>query len=196
MVGFLLAKPNVEGQDKVSYDLTEHRHRFAVWAAARAAQRGFTTVKEFRRALQATDIQRVLASPETLLVSAVEFEALHRRWCSSICASLTEQTIANVAYGRAAKLVAVYLKTTVIMGGACDSPLGRNAHPPIDRVLLQGLARSPDITSPHKAAWKALNWTQLDEAGYYELMDQLRGALPHGAPFWTIEEYWQPSDSA
>jgi len=41
------------------YDLAEHRHRFAVWAAARAAQRGFTTVKNLRAALQAADIRAV-----------------------------------------------------------------------------------------------------------------------------------------
>jgi hypothetical protein len=34
----------------------EHRHRFAVWAAARAAQRGFVTVEKLRDALEATDI--------------------------------------------------------------------------------------------------------------------------------------------
>ena len=44
----------------MSYDLSEHRHRFAIWAAARASQRGFTTVENLRNALESTDIQDVL----------------------------------------------------------------------------------------------------------------------------------------
>ncbi len=179
----------------MSYDLSEHRHRFAVWAAARASQRGFTTVKTLRDALQATDIRKVLSAPQTLQLSAGQFEALHRRWCSSICSSLNKHLLANVTYGRAAKLVAVYLKAAVIMGDGCNSSLGRNVHPPIDRILLRRLASSDNITSPHKAAWRSTNWTQLDEPGYYRLIGQLRSAIPDGAPFWTIEEYWEPSDA-
>jgi hypothetical protein len=179
----------------VSYDLTEHRHRFAVWAAARASQRGFTTVKNLRDALQATDIRSVLSDPRTLRLSAVQFDALHRSWCSSICSSLTRHRIAKVTYGRAAKLVAVYLKATVIMGDGCNSSFGRNLHPPIDRILLHGLASSDRVTSAHKAVWRSINWTQLGEPAYYELIGQLRSAIPDKAPFWTIEEYWEPSEA-
>lgn len=179
----------------MSYDLPEHRHRFAVWAAARASQRGFTTVKNLRNALQATDIREVLADPRTLQLSAEQFDALHRSWCSTICSRLTEDGLQKVTYGRAAKLVAVYLKAIVIMGDGCDSSLGRNLHPPVDRILLQGLALSNRITSPHKAAWRSINWTQLDGSGYDQLIGQLRKSIPDDAPFWTIEEYWEPSDA-
>lgn len=179
----------------MSYDLSEHRHRFAVWAAARASQRGFTTVENLRDALQATDIRKVLSAPQTLQLSAGEFDALHRRWCSSICSSLRQRGIAKVTYGRAAKLIAVYLKATVIMSDGCNSSLGRNLYPPIDRILLHGLASSDRITSPHKAAWRLINWTQLDEPGYNQLIGQLKGAISDDAPFWTIEEYWEPSDT-
>jgi hypothetical protein len=179
----------------VSYDLSEHRHRFAVWAAARASQRGFTKVKNLREALQETDIRTVLSAPQTFQLSAVEFDGLYRRWCSSICSSLEQDRIANVTYGRAAKLVAVYLKATVIMGDGCNSSFGRNLHPPIDRRLLHGLASSDRITSPHKSSWRSINWTQLGKGAYDNLIGQLRSALPDDAPFWTIEEYWEPSDT-
>ena len=181
----------------MSYDLLEHRHRFAVWAAARAAQRGFTggKTKDLRDALEATDIREVLSAPQTLQVSPAQFDALHRAWCSSICERLRRRGIANATYGRAAKLVGVYLKAIVIMGSDWDSPLGRNLHPPIDRILLHGLAASSRVKSRHKAAWAAINWTQLGEAEYVQLIGQLRDALPQNAPFWTIEEYWEPSDS-
>ena len=178
----------------MSYDLSEHRHRFAIWAAARAAQRGFTTVRALRDALQGTDIREVLSDPQTMQLSAAQFDALHRRWCLSICSSLTGRRVKNVTYGRSAKLVAVYLKATVIMGDGCDSSFGRNLHPPIDRILLKALAGSR-VESPHKAEWGSINWTQLNEPHYERLIGQLRNAIPRDAPFWTIEEYWEPSDS-
>jgi hypothetical protein len=34
------------------YTIDIHRHNFAVWAAARAAQRGFTTVENLKAALE------------------------------------------------------------------------------------------------------------------------------------------------
>src|SRR2546425_8459467 len=113
----------------MSYDLDEHRHRFAVWAAARAAQRGFTTVGNLRAALESTDIRKSLFLPPTLQSSAAQFDKLHEGWCSAIQAFLDDRKIRDASYGRAAKLVAVYLKASIILGDACDTPFGRNAHP-------------------------------------------------------------------
>ncbi len=107
----------------MSYDLSEHRHRFAVWAAARAAQRGFTTVGNLRAALESTDIRKSLALPETFQSSVAQFDKLHAGWCSAIQAFLNDRSIPNATYGRAAKLVAVYLKATVVLGDACNTPV-------------------------------------------------------------------------
>jgi len=178
----------------VTYNLTEHRHRFAVWAAGRAAQRGFTTIANLRDALEAANIRSVLMGSATLQLQADDFEAFHRRWCSSICATLRQRQIPKITYGRAAKLVAVYLKTTVLMGDGSDTPFGQNMHPPIDRTLLQHLASSERVTSAHKLSWRSINWTQLTESDYYGLIAQLRELVPAGKPFWIIEEYWQPAD--
>lgn len=178
------------------YTIHEHRHRFAAWAAARAAQRQFTTVARLRSALDATNIRATLAAPETHETSPTEIDALHRSWCEAICKSLSQASVMDVTYGRAAKLVAVYLKTLVLMGEGCETALGRCLHPPIDRILLKALAASPTVVSPHKRAWRKTNWTQLDEAGYYRLVDQLRAVLPPDAPFWRLEEFGQPSEPA
>jgi hypothetical protein len=179
----------------MNYDLAEHRHRFAVWAAARAAQRGFTSVENLRAALEATDIRNVLAAPDTLQLRASTFETLHRRWCSAICSALSTRQVERVTYGRAAKLVAVYLKATVIMGGNWDTPFGRSMHPPIDRILLHRLASCDTIESPHKSGWRGISWTKLDEDAYYRLIGQLREAIAVAAPFWIIEEHWEPSEA-
>ncbi len=92
--------------------------------------------------------------------------------------------------GRAAKLVAVYLKSRVLLGERWDSRFAFNMHPPVDRILLQALAASKSITSYHQPAWRSANWTQLDQAGYEQLIEQLRAVVPPNQPFWTIEEYW------
>jgi hypothetical protein len=173
----------------MSYDLSEHRHRFAIWAAARASQRGFTTVENLRNALESSDIREVLETPEALQLSSGTFDAFHRSWCSAICLTLSTRHVDGVTYGRAAKLVAVYLKATVVMGGNWDTPFGRTMHPPIDRILLQRLASCETIDSPHKRSWSAISWTKLDEEAYYSLIGELREALPVGAPFWIIEEH-------
>jgi hypothetical protein len=112
-----------------------------------------------------------------------------------ICSDLNRRQIASVTYGRAAKLVAVYLKAMVIMGDVVNTPLGMSMHPPIDRILLQKLATSPRIHSPHKTAWRSTSWTQLTAQGYYRLIAQLREVIPDDAPFWMLEEYWSPTEN-
>ena len=80
------------------------------------------------------------------------------------------------------------------MGDACDSPLGRNLHPPIDRILLKSLSKSTLGSSRNRESWDSIKWTQLKELDYYRLIGQLREAIGE-APFWTIEEYWEPSET-
>jgi hypothetical protein len=92
--------------------------------------------------------------------------------------------------GRAAKLVAVYLKAMVVMGGDPETSLARVAHPPIDRILLQNLARAEELDSPHQRAWGGTNWTQLSEDAYYELIEQLCSCLEADEPMWHLERYW------
>jgi hypothetical protein len=181
----------------MSYDIAEHRHRFAVWAAARAAQRGFkATVGNLRLALQSTGIRNTLSLPTTLRCSTVEFDAMHNEWCSAVQSFLIDLGIPGSSYGRAAKLINVYVKATIILGEDRETPLGHHAHPPIDSNLLRALAMSNEIKSPYRRAWARVRWTKLERSTYRELIEQLRDVVSEGAPFWTIESYWQPTDEA
>ncbi len=135
-----------------------------------------------------------VCEPEFLNTPAQRFEELHRKWCSAVCEFLGECGVANTTYGRAAKLIAVYLKCMVVIGGEGYSPLGRVVHPPIDRILLQNLAGAPEVNSPHKPRWRKTNWTQLDSDQYYTLVSELRAALPAEQPFWMLEQYWTLRD--
>lgn len=173
------------------YDHFEHRHRFAVWAAASAAQRGLTSSANLIDAIENSGIRAFLENRRSLDTGHRAFERQHRIWCSSIVNFLREdRDIEAASFGRAAKLVAVYLKAMIVNGPYGGSSLARVAHPPIDRLLLQAISRCDEVNSRHKRAWRATAWTQLDEAGYYELMNQLRGVLSDDAPLWMLEEHW------
>ena len=170
----------------MSYDLFEHRHRFAVWAAARASQRGFTSVDVLREALERSDIVRFVQNPESLETDEIAFLAHHRSWCTAVVERLQNRGIANVSYGRAAKLIAVYLKAMIVVGPHATSSLASVAHPPIDRILLQNLPSS-DVASPNKSKWRVTTWTTLDAAGYYALVSELREVLAKNGPLWPLE---------
>ena len=179
-----------EAKEKMPYDHFEHRHRFAAWAAARATQRGFTSTSNLLGALNRAGVREFLQNPSSNDCRNQEaFDDLHRKWCSCIVAFLHDEEI-GATYGRAAKLVAVYLKAMVVILPDGTSDLARFAHPPIDRVLLQNISRCDELKSRLKSSWRNVRWTQLDSDAYYELIKQLRGALNKDDPWWKLEKYW------
>lgn len=176
------------------YDLFGHRHRFSLLAAARATQRGFTTVENLWDALKNSGIANFLRNTDALVTVEAAFKKLHKIWCRSIVEFLENRGVAKVTYGRAAKLVAAYLKSMVIIGTNADTPLASVAHPPVARILLQNLSRAPEIQSKDKRRWWTIKWTELDEESYYDLISQLRGCLRANEPFWSLERFWTVTD--
>jgi hypothetical protein len=176
----------------VNYDITDHRHRFSVWAAARAAQRSFTSVDVLRDALEKCGVVDFLkAGGGAEDIDDGRFAQLHRTWCRSIVDHLMVRGLEGVTFGRAAKLIAIYLKSMVVLGpGGADTSFARVAHPPIDSILLRNCSKAQDIDSRHKRGLRGVRWTQLDEASYYNLIDQLRTVVPSPEPFWKIERFW------
>ncbi len=174
---------------EAEYDHFQHKHNFSVWASARATQRAFTTVALLKGALESCGIVEFLRDAESLSISAREFDNLHREWCQHIINYLSEKGVRNATFGRAAKLIAVYLKSMVIIG-APNSNLAKVAHPPIDRILLQNLSRAKEIKSPYKYSWREAKWTQLSDREYYDLINQLRSCMKDGEPMWHLEKYW------
>lgn len=172
------------------YSHFEHRHRFAVWAAARAAQRAFASVEQLRDAIESTDIADFVQEEAANEITEAQYFARHSHWCSQIEIHLREEYRLNATFGRAAKLVAVYLKSMIVVGGFNSTSLASVAHPPIDAVLLRNLSRIPDYPRELRARWRQARWTQLNEAEYTELLLSLRVANPEPAPWWKIEEHW------
>ena len=172
------------------YEHSEHRHRFAVWAAARAAQRGFTTVEHLRDALEATPIRAFVENSQNHAIEAADFDKNHRTWCWGVINYLKNVRVDNATYGRAAKLVAIYLKTVVVIGSGYQTRLAHVAHPPIDRVLLQNLAKEQSFPEAHRALWRSTSWTRLNEDEYFALLETLRTVVPCTTEWWRLEEHW------
>ena len=173
------------------YDLDEHRHRFASWAAARAAQRGWLNSTELINALELSGLPRFVAERGREPISRDDFDENHRVWATSLLDALDLATTDGL-YGRAAKLIAIYLKGTVVLGPLGDSPLARISHPPVDRVLLQALSKDAKVPPHLRKLFRTATWTKFGHSEYERVIAALRTLLGPDEPFWAIERYWTP----
>lgn len=171
----------------MTYSDFQHKHNFSVWAGARAAQRGFTNVELLRDSLDQSGIKDFVKNISSIN-SPADFDESHKAWCNSICDYLDQKGVQNVTYGRAAKLVAVYLKAIVVLSDL-QSIQSKFIHPPIDRILLQNISKKPGVSKENKKKLSSTNWTQLDVDEYFDILNILRGII-NPEPFWKIEEYW------
>jgi len=179
--------PQLTVVQKMNYTAFEHRHRFAVWAGARAAQRSFTSIENLRAALEQTSIVTFAENKQSIGTSHA-YDIKHKEWCNSIVEFLARKGIKNATYGRAAKLVAVYLKAMVVLE-SIDSEQSKFIHPPIDRILLQNISKMEGVDRRAKEKLRTTSWTQLNEASYFELLAILR-EINGAQPLWKLEEYW------
>ena len=169
-----------------------HRHNFAAWVSARAAQRRWTNANTPRilKALGNSGLPGFLREPAKWPDKPVDFDVLHRGWCGRIVPDIESYADAEATFGRAAKVVAVYLKSMVVVGRDCDSALARIAHPPIDRIVLQGIAKDGRLDRTIRSLCRTCKWTELTEDSYYHLIAELRKRNMHQPAFWMLERYW------
>src|SRR5207237_4965917 len=114
-----------------NYTFDEHKHRYAIWTAARAVQRSFTTTHNIAKAINATGLKCFSQSNEPITQN--EYDTRHKQWSKIII------DVLDCSYGRAAKIIAIYLKTAVVLptSGTANSLV---IHPPLDRFLLHAIA--------------------------------------------------------
>lgn len=175
------------------YELVEHRHRFAVWAAARAAQRRLAggSTPNFSAAIEACGVVEFAAAGAGAWPStAGMFDDLHRTWCNKLVSSLRAGGAVKATYGHAAKAVAIYLKSMVVNAGFEDTELAKNLHPPVDSILLKSLARDSRFSRESRHLWDGTTWTELDESAYFRLIESFRREGLNIPAFWFIERYW------
>lgn len=176
----------------VAYDIAEHVHRYSTWTAARAVSRNFTNTARVRSAIEASDLPETVAGdPSKWPSTSVEADIAQRRWAGQVLTALLDAGISTATFGRASKIVAIYLKTVVIMRMP-EHPFAKVAHPPIDAILLAAIARDVRIPGGLRSLCRATRWTQLDEASYCRLVAGFRDVGLDQPAFWSIERYWNP----
>ena len=169
----------------MKYTLNTHLHNFAVWTAARAVSRNFTTTAAVRGAIECTNLRELIDTDEEFTLDS--FDEYHRSTARSIVSffqSLGGATSEKTSYGRAAKIIAVYIKTIATIRDGRGS-LAKFAHPPIDRILLTNLHKEYPLLNTNN-----INWTQLDEHSYFDLVERLRTIKVDY--FWELERFWSP----
>jgi hypothetical protein len=173
-----------------TYGIEVHKHRFAAWAACRAASvvNCRFGVEQGRTILEASGFTASLSRPEQLPESQVVDQA-HRRWRTSVIREANARGL-PFTHGVAAKLVNIYLKSRFVCGGSHDHPRVRCLHPPIDSVLLRTLAAA-DVGG-HALEWTRATktrWSKFDSPQYERVIALIR-EVSNGHPLWTIEEHW------
>jgi len=168
-----------------NYTIDEHAHRFAVWASARAAQRGFTTTTNISQAIREIGLQEKIDSFRHKKISASKYDSLHRTLSHDLIRELEASTRKLTSYGgRVAKIIAISIKVFVLLRDV-DSDLAKVSHPPIDRILLKNIKEQYSNFSI-----KSLSWTKFSESEYFAVLEELRKIDAQDC--WKIECFWRP----
>jgi hypothetical protein len=162
---------------KLTYALDEHHHRFAVWAASRAASvKGCRfSVEQGKAIIDAVGLAEKVADPP----GPEALDDAHRVWRNAVIEAAKAHGL-HFTHGVAAKLINVYFKAQ-----------HADQHPPIDAVLLTKL--SDGNFGGFRAVWeeaRRIRWSRFTSADYETVIHHARIAL-HGAPLWMIEEHWR-----
>ena len=73
-----------------------------------------------------------------------------------------------MSFGRAAKLVAIYLKTMVICDTNHDPETASIIYPPIDGILLKNLSKIKSLPETFEKKELQVAWTRMNEEQYYK----------------------------
>jgi hypothetical protein len=174
----------------VTYDIYEHMHRLASWAASTAARRGSPfSVVHGQAILAEAGFADILQAGLDGLPTLERMDSDHRRWRARVI-NLAAQRSLNWTHGIAAKLINVYLKVAYVGMFSHKDPRVGALHPPVDRVLLDQLAKT-DIAKSRQ--WRRMcnrGWTNFSSDEYEEVISALRSTLGPGVPLWQIEQWW------
>lgn len=173
------------------YTIQTHRHRFAVWTSARAVARNFTSTTQIKKAIEFAGLRTFVESGNGFS-SQDSFDVWHSQTCSDILQywinEPVDAKIKNPSFGRAAKVVAIYLKTMIGLGEVDAHPMQKWMHPPIDRILLDNMRT--------ELGYKVIdlpNWTQLDSDDYADVLSKISTWMKDNRPkkhLWEAEEFW------
>lgn len=195
------------------YDIDEHRYRFAVWAAGRAYARGKDssgcTVEMAKSLIDASGLGEIRTLRD-LPVEPSEIDQWVFSWITRVRWAARGRHVPNssgkkavstkliFSYGRAQKLVNVYLKSMIVCAGNESDARVKFLHPPIDRELLAALKKVKPLHEAQKylqlftdADRLEHSWTKFrkcDYVAYLNAIKQFQGS----EPLWAVEEHWEP----
>ena len=171
----------------MTYSQSEHAHRFAAWAAARAAS---TKTARFKVSMARHWIELIPDLSDCKfgvgsLPRADRFDEAHRCWRAKLIASAQNDGV-TISHGTAAKLINVYLKALFLTDVSSETSQVKVVHPPIDRLLIDELARErPDIWRGHPRSW-----SKFDSDLYERTIEKVRETLEPQSGLWRIEAHW------
>lgn len=165
----------------MAYDIKEHKHRFSIWTSARA-QRSFVSTRLISSVINNTSLREFAESGNNFDCNS--YDDQHRKWCREILSEFKKKGI-TTSYGRAAKIIAIYLKTSVIIGNNMNPDLNNFIHPPIDSMILKSFSGDAKFKD-----FKSKKWTKFDEGSYWEVVERIREKC--GSFNWKIESQWHP----
>lgn len=172
--------------NKEPYTSEEHMHRYACWAAARAAQRKWKggNARTVKDVIEHVGLR---ASLQTLFDQEPDYLA-YQLWHSEIAQEMTR--LFNLLgrkteYGRSAKIIAIYVKTIYVARDPLCA-LSSVAYPPVDRELLTAVKKSKETPKYEHG----LSWTGFTEKDHDNAIAYLR-RLVENRPFWEVERYWR-----
>ena len=168
------------------YDIYEHTHRFAAWAAATGASaspRCRFTVEAGKAILERAGFDARLRHPKQL-PSPDRMDEVHLAWRKAVIREARKLGL-EFTHGIAAKLINLYLKARFTCGGYADHPHVAALHPPIDSLLLKAFNRTKSPTDR-----LPVHWSTFDSLTYQEAIEALREAQK-GVPLWAAESLWK-----
>jgi hypothetical protein len=171
----------------MEYNLSEHKHRFSTWTAARAVQRSFAKTYVISNVIKQTGL-RNFAEVGYKACTQAQYDAFQREWCSHLIDLFNTQGVA-ASYGQTSKLIAIYLKTSLVLQSEVSLAQKQIIHPPIDSIVLRTL---PTNVEEFRKIRK-LKWTIMDQASYWDLVKTVRGRFKFFD--WRLEMGWSPEVS-
>lgn len=170
-----------------------HKHKFAAWSASTAARASPLcrfNVEAGIAVLESAGFTSEFSDPSSL-PRPENIDTEHRAWRDSLMAEASTRGINNFTHGVAAKLANTYLKVRFVCGGYHEHPHVARLHPPVDKLLLEGLA-AEDVGGFARewrkyAGW---GWSKYSTTQYEEVIEKIRRAIGDH-PLWEIEQYWR-----
>jgi hypothetical protein len=176
----------------MNYTIKDHKHRFAAWAASRAASiKGCRfSVEIGKDIIEECGLNKYIDN-QSLLPEPQDIDIKHREWRERIINAAQKHGI-EITHGVAAKLINMYFKSALVCGGSHEHERVKALHPPIDSLILASLAKNN--IGGYKKEWRKfsmIRWSKLNCQEYEELIGKLRSCFGINNGFWQVESHWQ-----